>query len=68
MASNTLSSAHFPLPFAAAIIEVKGHYCLGVPYLEVKMGNSSGAVSQRLEHASKTGVLSLAELKLEEVR
>ena len=32
------------------------------------MGNStSTAVSQRLDHASKTGGLSLSELKLEEV-
>lgn len=40
-------------------------WCLLVPV----MGNSgSNAVAQRLEHASKTGVLSLRELKLEEVR
>lgn len=31
------------------------------------MGNSSSAVTQRVEHGSKTGVCSLRELKLEQV-
>ena len=31
------------------------------------MGNSPSAVSQRIEHGSKTGVCSLRELKLERV-
>jgi hypothetical protein len=58
------------LPTEHSIEGQNSALCFGVLHLEGSdMGNaSSSAVSQRLEHASKTGVLSLKELKLTEVR